>query len=42
MPSFVLSSHARDMLRERNIAEEWLWRTIQSADKSEKQIEDNK
>jgi uncharacterized protein DUF4258 len=41
MPSFELSSHARDMLKERKITEEWLWRTIRSADKSEKQVEDN-
>ena len=32
MPDIVLSSHARAMLRERNIAEEWVWRTIATPD----------
>jgi len=25
---YILSSHTHDMLRERNISEEWVWRTI--------------
>ncbi|MGH7376216.1 MAG: DUF4258 domain-containing protein [Candidatus Methylomirabilales bacterium] len=29
------SSHARDMLRERNIPEEWVERTIRSPDRTE-------
>ena len=27
---FEFSRHARDMLQERNIPEEWVWRTLQS------------
>jgi hypothetical protein len=30
MPDYEFSEHARDMLRERNIREEWVWRTIQT------------
>ena len=30
MLEFEFSSHAREMLRERRIAEEWVWRTIES------------
>ena len=26
--SFILSGHAQDVLKERNISEEWMWRTI--------------
>ena len=33
MHDFVLSAHARDMLLERNIPEEWLWRTLNTPDK---------
>lgn len=29
------SGHARDMLKERNILEEWMWRTISSPDHME-------
>lgn len=32
MQKFQLSQHARDMLKERNIQEEWLWRTIDNPD----------
>lgn len=28
MPGFEFSTHAKDMLQERNISEEWVWRTI--------------
>ncbi len=28
MSEFALSAHAKEMLAERNIAEEWVWRTI--------------
>jgi hypothetical protein len=28
MPNMELSTHAKDMLMERNILEEWVWRTI--------------
>lgn len=34
MPDFEISSHAREMLKERNIAEEWLWRVLQHPDKT--------
>jgi hypothetical protein len=30
---FELSAHAKDMLQERNIPEEWLWRTLASPDR---------
>ncbi len=33
MPDFELSAHTQDMLTERNIAEEWLWRTLRTPDK---------
>ena len=29
---FILSVHAQDMLEERNIPEEWVWRTIDKHD----------
>jgi hypothetical protein len=32
MVDFELSTHARDMLRERNIPEEWVWRTLDNPD----------
>jgi len=35
MDGIEFSLHARDMLRERKIAEEWVWRAIQQADHSE-------
>lgn len=28
MPDFVLSAHAKEMIRERRISEEWVWRTL--------------
>jgi hypothetical protein len=33
MPEFELTSHARDMLIERRIAEEWIWRVLNHSDK---------
>ncbi|PJH76136.1 MAG: hypothetical protein CO064_02880 [Anaerolineae bacterium CG_4_9_14_0_8_um_filter_58_9] len=33
MPDFVISAHARDMLIERNIPEEWIWRALNSPDR---------
>jgi len=33
MPDFVLSAHARDMLIEPNIPEEWIWRALNSHDR---------
>ena len=35
MQDIELSSHAKDMLSEREIPEEWIWRTINSADRTE-------
>lgn len=32
MSQFSLSSHAREMLIERNISEDWLWQTINDPD----------
>jgi hypothetical protein len=32
MADFELSTHAKDMLRERNIREEWVWRTLDNPD----------
>lgn len=29
---FILSGHTQDMLTERNIPEEWIWRTIDNPD----------
>ncbi len=40
MTEFELSAHTRDMLRERNIQEEWLWRTINSPDRKKKSFDD--
>ncbi|MBI3990747.1 MAG: DUF4258 domain-containing protein [Candidatus Omnitrophica bacterium] len=31
--SIILSIHTRDMLVERNISEEWVWRTINNPDR---------
>jgi hypothetical protein len=30
MPDFQLSSHAKEMIRERKIDEEWVWRTLET------------
>lgn len=35
------SSHARDMLQERNISEEWVWRAITTADRTEEGADSN-
>lgn len=35
MSDIELSTHAQEMLKERNILEEWLWRTIISPDRIE-------
>ncbi|MDX2045026.1 MAG: DUF4258 domain-containing protein [Acidobacteriota bacterium] len=31
MPEFELSGHAKEMLAERNILEEWVWRTVNTS-----------
>jgi hypothetical protein len=41
MPDKEFSSHAKDMLTERNIPEEWVWRTINSPDSKETSADDN-
>ena len=33
MEEFELSVHIRDMLKERQLSEGWIWRTIQSPDR---------
>jgi len=36
-----LTKHVRDMLMERKIKEEWLWRTINAPERTEIQLDDN-
>jgi hypothetical protein len=36
MPDIELSAHAKDMLEERKILEEWVWRTISTPDSKKK------
>ena len=38
---FKLSEHAQDMLKERNILEEWVWRTINSHDREDTGVDNN-
>lgn len=33
MPEYELSAHAKEMLIERGIAEEWVWRVLNSPDR---------
>ena len=41
MADIKLSMHAQDMLRERDIPEEWLWRTINMPDRTEIGVDNN-
>jgi len=41
MPDFELSAHTKDMLKERNIAEEWLWRTLNTPDRKRRGADGN-
>jgi hypothetical protein len=41
MSKIELSLHAQDMLIERNILEEWVWRTINTPDKKRRGEDDN-
>ncbi len=41
MPEIELSTHARQMLVERNIAEEWVWRTINTPKRKRKGADNN-
>lgn len=36
MPDYEFSTHARDMLLERRIAEEWVWRTLETPSSKKK------
>ena len=40
MSDMELSAHAKAMLVERNIPEEWLWRTISAPDSTEEVLDD--
>jgi len=35
MPDFEFSNHARDMLVERNVPEDWIWRVLKDPDKKD-------
>ena len=41
MPEIELSTHAKQMLGERNILEEWVWRTISTPKRNRKGDDDN-
>lgn len=41
MSDFELSAHTKDMLKERNIAEEWLWRTLKTPDRKRRGADGN-
>ncbi len=32
MQNFILSGHTKDMIKERKISEDWVWRTIKNPD----------
>ena len=38
---FKLSEHTQDMLKERNILEEWVWRTINNPDREDTGVDNN-
>ncbi len=40
MSNIELLAHAKDMLKERKIPEEWVWRIINSPDRKKKRIDD--
>lgn len=40
-PDFELSAHARDMLQERRIPEEWVWRALSFPDRCETDMSGN-
>lgn len=39
MSNIILSDHTRDMLKERNILEEWVWRTINSPYRKKRRVD---
>jgi len=41
MQDVEISQHARDMLQERGIPEEWMWWTIEEPDRTEVGADDN-
>jgi hypothetical protein len=41
MPDFEISSHAKDMLTERRLLEEWVWRAIYEPDRTETGTDNN-
>ncbi len=41
MPDITLSAHAKDMLKERSLPEEWVWRTIANPDRKKKSTDDD-
>lgn len=41
MPAFELSAHAKEMLAERNIAEEWVWRVLSTPDRRRRGTDGN-
>ena len=41
MREIELSTHAKEMLKERNILEEWVWRTIENPDKKRRKDDYN-
>jgi hypothetical protein len=41
MPAIEISEHATDMMRERDIPEEWLWRTLDAPDRTENGVDEN-
>jgi hypothetical protein len=40
MSDFELSKHAKDMLKERNLREEWVWRTLQTPSRKRRHASD--
>jgi len=41
MPDFEFSSHAREMLIERRVLEEWVWRTVDTPTKKKMSVDGN-
>jgi len=41
MPDFELSTHAREMVIERGIADEWIWRTIDTPSRKKTDADGN-
>jgi len=41
MPNMEFTSHAKDMLIERGIVEEWVWRTVNAPDRKRRHPDDD-